>query len=50
MILGSYYLTIDRDGALGEGKTFKDDTEALLAYDAGAVHLPSEGFDSSAGW
>lgn len=42
MILGSYYLTIDRDGALGEGKTFKDDTEALLAYDAGAVHLQAK--------
>ena len=42
MILGSYYLTIDRDGALGEGKIFKDDTEALLAYDAGEVHLQAK--------
>ena len=42
MILGSYYLTIDRDGALGEGHLFKDDTEALLAYDAGEVHLQAK--------
>ena len=42
MILGSYYLTIDRDGALGEGKIFKDDNEALLAYDAGEVHLQAK--------
>lgn len=42
MILGSYYLTIDRDGALGEGHIFKDDTEALLAYDAGEVHLQAK--------
>ncbi|MBQ2448991.1 MAG: DNA-directed RNA polymerase subunit beta', partial [Peptococcaceae bacterium] len=42
MILGSYYLTIDRDGALGEGKIFKDNTEALLAYDAGEVHLQAK--------
>ncbi len=42
MILGSYYLTIDRDGALGEGKIFKDNNEALLAYDAGEVHLQAK--------
>jgi len=32
MVLGSYYLTIERDGALGEGKTFAFPYEALLAY------------------
>ncbi|MBE6112339.1 MAG: DNA-directed RNA polymerase subunit beta' [Peptococcaceae bacterium] len=42
MILGSYYLTIDRDGAKGEGKIFKDNNEALLAYDAGEVHLQAK--------
>ena len=42
MILGSYYLTIDREGAKGEGKMFKDNTEALLAYDAGVIHLQAK--------
>ncbi|MBP3584557.1 MAG: DNA-directed RNA polymerase subunit beta' [Peptococcaceae bacterium] len=44
MILGSYYLTIDREGALGEGKIFKDNNEALLAYDAGELHLQAKIF------
>lgn len=44
MILGSYYLTIDREGALGEGKYFKDINEAILAQDAGAVHLQAKIF------
>jgi len=44
MILGSYYLTIDREGALGEGKLFKDVEEALLAYDAKEVHLQAKVF------
>ena len=32
MVLGSYYLTIEREGALGEGKIFSGTNEALLAY------------------
>jgi len=32
MVLGSYYLTIYRPGALGEGKRFSSVNEALLAY------------------
>ncbi|HEY8875540.1 MAG TPA: DNA-directed RNA polymerase subunit beta' [Desulfosporosinus sp.] len=39
MVLGSYYLTMDRPGAFGEGKIFKDYDEAVLAYDSKAVHL-----------
>ncbi len=39
MILGSYYLTMAKDGELGEGKVFKDTDEALMAYDAGYVSL-----------
>ena len=39
MILGSYYLTMEKDGELGEGKIFKDTDEALMAYDAGYVSL-----------
>lgn len=32
MVLGSYYLTIEKNGALGEGSVFKDTTEAIMAY------------------
>jgi len=32
MVLGSYYLTIERSGALGEGKIFANVNEALMAY------------------
>ncbi len=32
MILGSYYLTIVRDGELGEGRAFRDFDEAMMAY------------------
>lgn len=39
MVLGSYYLTISRDGAMGTGKYFCSTDEALLAYDAKVVHL-----------
>jgi len=39
IVLGSYYLTMERLGAHGEGKIFKDYDEAVLAYDSKAVHL-----------
>jgi len=39
MVLGIYYLTLERDGQLGEGKIFMDDDEAVLAYDNHEVHL-----------
>ncbi|MCQ2750022.1 MAG: DNA-directed RNA polymerase subunit beta', partial [Clostridia bacterium] len=32
MVLGSYYLTTERDGMVGEGKIFKDENEAIRAY------------------
>jgi len=32
MVLGSYYLTIDKDGALGEGKYFSSSDEVIMAY------------------
>ncbi len=42
MVLGSYYLTIDRDTEPGAGKIFRDVNEALMAYDEGVVgiHAP----------
>jgi len=39
MVLGNYYLTLERKGALGEGSIFKDVDEALMAYQNGYVHL-----------
>ncbi|PAE22986.1 MULTISPECIES: DNA-directed RNA polymerase subunit beta' [Bacillaceae] len=39
MVLGNYYLTLERAGAVGEGMIFKDTSEALLAYQNGYVHL-----------
>ena len=42
MVLGSYYLTIDRDTEPGAGKVFRDPDEALMAYNEGIVgiHAP----------
>ncbi|WP_100012639.1 DNA-directed RNA polymerase subunit beta' [Lentibacillus sediminis] len=39
MVLGNYYLTMEREGAVGEGAVFKDINEALLSYQNGFVHL-----------
>ncbi|MGN1400596.1 MAG: DNA-directed RNA polymerase subunit beta' [Bacillus sp. (in: firmicutes)] len=41
MVLGNYYLTLERAGAVGEGMVFKDTSEALTAYQNGYVHLHS---------
>ena len=42
MVLGSYYLTLDKDGEKGEGKVFRDMDEALMAYDAKVITLHSK--------
>ena len=42
MILGSYYLTLDKDGEPGEGKVFRDIDEAMMAYQAGYLTLHSK--------
>ncbi len=42
MILGSYYLTLDKDGEPGEGKAFRDIDEAMMAYQTGVVTLHSK--------
>lgn len=39
MVLGSYYLTLDKEGEPGEGKIFRDCDEAIMAYDAKAISL-----------
>jgi len=41
MVLGIYYLTQEREGAIGEGKFFKSVNEAILAYENGACTLHS---------
>ncbi len=39
MVLGIYYLTLEKEGEPGEGKVFKDENEALLAYDNHVISL-----------
>ena len=39
MVMGCYYLTLERDGAKGEGKIFHSEDEAIMAYQAGDVSL-----------
>ena len=39
MILGAYYLTVQIDGEKGEGLYFKDEDEAMMAYQNGDVGL-----------
>ena len=39
MVLGNYYLTIEKDNQLGEGRIFKDPNEALMAYEREEISL-----------
>ena len=39
MVMGSYYLTIHREGAKGEGSHFASPEEAVIAYQTGEVAL-----------
>lgn len=39
MVLGSYYLTLKKEGEKGEGKAFASVNEALMAYQEGDVSL-----------
>ena len=39
MVLGSYYLTLKKDGDKGTGKVFRDFNEAIMAYNEGDVTL-----------
>ena len=41
MVMGSYYLTIDREGAKGEGRYFSSPDEAMMAYENGEIELQS---------
>ncbi len=39
IVIGNYYITMEKAGAKGEGRVFKNDNEALMAYDRGEVTL-----------
>ena len=39
MVLGSYYLTLEKEGEKGEGKCFRDFNEVIMAYDAKDITL-----------
>lgn len=39
MVLGSYYLTLQKEGELGEGKVFRNFEEAIMAYETHVVDL-----------
>ena len=42
MVLGIYYLTLDKPGDKGEGMFFKDMNEALLSYENGYITLQAK--------
>ena len=42
MVLGIYYLTMEKEGAKGEGKCFKSENEAYLAYENKVSHFIPE--------
>ena len=39
MVMGCYYLTNEKPDALGEGTTYGSVDEAMIAYEAGYIHL-----------
>ena len=39
MVLGNYYITLEKAGLPGEGRVFKNDNEALMAYERREITL-----------
>ncbi len=39
MILGNYYITMEKAGLPGEGRVFKNSNEALMAYQRREIKL-----------
>ena len=39
MVLGAYYLTIDKDGARGEGRAFSSPDEVIMAYEVKDIDI-----------
>ncbi|MBW6462706.1 MAG: DNA-directed RNA polymerase subunit beta' [Firmicutes bacterium] len=50
MVLGCYYLTLEKDGTKGEGKVFPDTDEAVMAYELGYLDLHARIFIRAAGF
>lgn len=42
MVLGVYYLTMEKDNEKGEGSVFSSPNEVLISYDAGCITLHSK--------
>ncbi|MHA7175408.1 DNA-directed RNA polymerase subunit beta' [Arthrobacter sp. Sr24] len=42
MIIGLHHLTTKREGSVGEGRQFSTAAEAVMAFDAGELHLNSQ--------
>jgi len=42
MIIGLYFLTLDRSGEPGEGRAFSSEAEAIMAFDHGDIALQSK--------
>ena len=42
IVIGCYYMTIDKPGALNEGKAFIDEDEAIMAYQTKNLELQSK--------
>lgn len=42
IVIGCYYMTIDKPGALNEGSSFKDEDEAIMAYQTKQLELQSK--------
>ncbi|MEG0616182.1 MAG: DNA-directed RNA polymerase subunit beta' [Oscillospiraceae bacterium] len=42
MVLGSYYLTMVNDNDIGEGKVFRDEDEAIMAYNEKIITLQAK--------
>ena len=42
VVLGSYFLTKEKEGGLGAGKIFTDKEEAVMAYDMGLIEIGSK--------
>ncbi|WP_195971791.1 DNA-directed RNA polymerase subunit beta' [Clostridium thermobutyricum] len=44
MVLGSYYITMDKEGAKGSGKYFTSKDEAIMAYQVKAIEIHADIF------
>ncbi len=42
MVIGIYFLTLDKDGELGEGRAFSSVAEAQMAFERGEISLQSK--------